>query len=95
MNFDQRSQHINTEIGLIIGSAEIAQQTALRFENMVKPENCYALALTGGGVVGKQHLTWRTEENSQVLEYHREPARSDWQRLQAKFLSLLPLAREL
>jgi putative cardiolipin synthase len=95
MNFDQRSQHINTEIGLIIGSAEIAQQTALRFENMVKPENCYALALTGGGVVGKQHLTWRTEENSQVLEYHREPARSDWQRLQAGFLSLLPLAREL
>jgi cardiolipin synthase C len=95
MNFDQRSQHINTEIGLIIGSAEIAQQTALRFENMVKPENCYTLALTGGGVVGKQHLTWRTEENSQVLEYHREPARSDWQRLQARFLALLPLAREL
>jgi cardiolipin synthase C len=95
MNFDRRSQHINTEVGLIIGSAEIAQQTALRFENMVKPENSYALTLSGGGVMGKQHLTWHTEENRQSVEYDREPARSNWQRLQAKFLALLPLEREL
>src|SRR5258708_35043558 len=46
MNFDQRSQRINTEIGLIIGSTDIAQQTALRFEQLVKPENCYALPLS-------------------------------------------------
>jgi cardiolipin synthase C len=95
MNFDQRSQHINTEIGLIIGNAEIAQQTALRFESMVKPENSYALTLSDGGVMGKQHLTWRTEENRRVVEYDREPARSDWQRLQARLLALLPLEREM
>jgi putative cardiolipin synthase len=95
MNFDQRSQRINTEIGLIIGSPEISQQTALRFESMVKPENCYALALSPAGVVGKSRLTWRTEENSREIEYDREPARSGWQRLQAKLLSLLPLEREL
>ena len=28
MNFDQRSKHLNTEIGLIIDSPELAQQTA-------------------------------------------------------------------
>lgn len=95
MNFDQRSQRINTEIGLIIGSPEISQQTALRFEFMVKPENCYALALSSAGVVGKSRLTWRTEENNREIDYVREPARSGWQRLQAKFLSLLPIEREL
>jgi putative cardiolipin synthase len=95
MNFDQRSQRINTEIGLIIGSGDIAQQTALRFEYMVKPENCYALALSPAGVVGKSRLTWRTEENKRGVEYAREPARSGWQRLQAKLLSILPLDREL
>jgi cardiolipin synthase C len=95
MNFDQRSQRINTEIGLIIGSPEISQQTALRFESMVKPENCYALALSPAHVAGKSRLTWRTEEGSREIEYDREPARSGWQRLQAKFLSLLPVAREL
>ena len=95
MNFDQRSQHINTEIGLIIGSPDIAQQTAQRFENMVKPENCYALALSPPGVAGKSRLIWRTEENSRGVEFDREPARSGWQRLQARLLALLPLEREL
>ncbi len=95
MNFDQRSQRINTEIGLIIGSPEIAQQTALRFENMVKPENCYTLALRPPRLTDKARLTWRTEENNRGLEFDREPARSGWQRLQARFLALLPLDREL
>jgi putative cardiolipin synthase len=95
MNFDQRSQRINTEIGLIIDSAEISQQTALRFESMVKPENCYALALRPAGGVGKLRLTWRTEEGNREIDYDREPARSGWQRLQAKLLSHLPIEREL
>jgi putative cardiolipin synthase len=95
MNFDQRSQHINTEIGVIIGSSEIAQQTARRFENMIKPENCYTLALSPAGTPHKSRLTWRTEQDNHKVEYDREPARSGWQRLQAKFLSLLPLEREL
>jgi len=34
MNFDQRSMHLNTEIGLIIDSPELAQQTVARFESM-------------------------------------------------------------
>jgi putative cardiolipin synthase len=95
MNFDQRSQHINTEIGLIIGSPEIAQQTMVRFENMVKPENCYAVTLSPAGAAGKARLTWRTEENNRGVALDREPARSGWQRLQAKFLTLLPMDREL
>jgi putative cardiolipin synthase len=95
MNFDQRSQHINTEIGLIIGSDDIAQQTARRFENMIKPENCYVLAMSSAGTLHKSHLTWRTEENHRNVEYDHEPARSGWQRMQARFLALLPLDREL
>jgi putative cardiolipin synthase len=95
MNFDQRSQRINTEIGLIIGSPDMAQQTALRFENMVKPENCYALTLSPPGVADKSRLTWRTREKDRDVELGREPARSGWQRLQAGFLALLPLEREL
>lgn len=31
MNFDQRSMHLNTEIGLIIGSPALAQQITARF----------------------------------------------------------------
>jgi putative cardiolipin synthase len=37
MNFDQRSIRLNTEVGLIIQSPELAEQTARRFEAMTQP----------------------------------------------------------
>jgi hypothetical protein len=38
---------------------------------------------------GSPQLTWRTKEGSQVIEYDRETARSDWGRIKVKFLSLI------
>jgi cardiolipin synthase C len=95
MNFDQRSKRINTEVGLIIDSPELAQQTAIRFEAMAQPENSYTLALLPGSAGSSRHMVWRTQENGKAVEYVREPARSVWQRLKVKLLALLPLAREL
>ena len=77
MNYDQRSKRINTEIGLMIQSSELAQQTARRFDAMVKPENCYTLALIE--VPGHStHLVWRTVEDGRPVELTHEPARSEW-----------------
>src|SRR4029077_18515558 len=45
MNFDRRSLRINTEIGLIIDSPELARQIATRFEAIAQPANSYQLAL--------------------------------------------------
>jgi putative cardiolipin synthase len=96
MNYDQRSKRINTEIGLIIDSKELAQQTAMRFEAMAKPENCYIVALSPAVASGRSsRMLWRSEEDGHAIEYTREPARNDWQRLKLNFLSLLPLDREL
>ena len=90
MNFDQRSKRLNTEIGLIIDSPELAQQSALRFEGMVQPENAYTVELRD-----KRHLMWKTQEDGKDVEYDREPARNEGQRLQVELLSFLPLDREL
>jgi putative cardiolipin synthase len=95
MNFDQRSKAINTEIGLIIDSAELARQTAARFDAMVRPENSYALALRPRTGAGPPRPVWRTTEGGKSVEYVREPARSPWQRLKDTLLSWLPLDREL
>jgi len=95
MNFDQRSMHLNTEIGLIIDSPELAQQAAKRFEAMVSPPNSYELVLRSGDGTGSPHLAWRTEEGGKIVEYDSEPARSDWQRFRLNLLSLLPLDDEL
>lgn len=95
MNLDQRSQHLNTEIGLIIDSPDLAQQTAQRFEDMVKAENCYSVSLTPESAGGKTRLLWRTVENGDTVEYNQEPGRSAWKRFKAKLLSLLPIDSEL
>ncbi|MGZ4958918.1 MAG: phospholipase D family protein [Methylomonas sp.] len=95
MNFDLRSMHLNTEIGLIIDSPVLAQQIAARFESMVQPDNAFALALRPNEAGGSPTLLWRTEEGGKAVEYDTEPARNSWQRLKAHALSLLPLDDEL
>jgi len=94
MNFDQRSSHLNTEIGLIIDSPELAQQVAARFDAMTQPANSYRLNLIRNDV-DRESLVWDTLENKTPVEYEVEPARSDWQRDKADILSWLPLDSEL
>ncbi len=95
MNFDQRSMHLNTEIGLLIDSPELAQQLAARFEAMISPPNSYQLLMLPHGDGQAPQLTWRTEENGRMIDYEEEPSRGFGQRFKVKLLSLLPLDDEL
>lgn len=95
MNFDQRSMHLNTEVGLIIDSPVLAQQIAARFDAMVQPVNSYRLELQQSGTGGTPRIVWHTQEGAKAADYATEPARSAWQRLQVKLLSLLSMDREL
>jgi putative cardiolipin synthase len=94
MNFDERSHHLNTEIGLLIDSPELAQQTARRFAAIVSPANSYRVMLRSDPAVGAS-LVWRTQEGDAAVEYDTEPARNDWERMKVRLLSLLPLDEEL
>lgn len=98
MNFDQRSRHLNTEIGLIIDSPELAAEAVARFQAMIAPENAYAVRLVApaaGTSGGKGHLVWDTVEGGKSVEYDREPARSAGQRLAVRLLSLISVDSEL
>lgn len=95
MNFDARSRRLNTEMGLIIDNAELAQQQAVRFEAMTGAENSYSVVLRPGSGPGSARLVWRTSEGGKPVEYDSEPARSGWQRARARFLSFLPIDSEL
>jgi putative cardiolipin synthase len=61
----------------------------------VQRDNSYAVSLRTQGAGSRPQLLWRTQEDGQIVEYLREPARSAWQRQEVKLLSLLPLAAEL
>jgi cardiolipin synthase C len=89
MNLDQRSLRINTEVGLIIESAELARQVAQRVGDIAQPANSYVLALDETG--GKSRLVWRTLEAGQPVDFHEEPAVTFWKMLQVRLFALLPL----
>jgi putative cardiolipin synthase len=94
MNLDQRSRHLNTEVGLIIDSADLSQEAANRFDAMTRPENSYTVTLPSAPE-RSAHLVWRTVENGTEVDYTVEPAKHPWQRVEVKVLSLLPLDSEL
>jgi putative cardiolipin synthase len=95
MNFDKRSRRLNTEVGLIIESPELAAQVAARFRAMVQPENAYAVVLRSDPGGGRKRLVWRTQEHGQVVDYSHEPGSRAWQRLWIRALARLPVSAEL
>ncbi len=94
MNFDQRSMHLNTEIGLIIDSPAIARQVVARFDAMTAPENAYHVTLEGNGPLPPK-LAWTTVEHGLTVRYDEEPAKSALQKLRVEAMTVLPMDSEM
>ena len=86
LNLDPRSIYINTEMGLIIDSANLAAAVAREFEEELKPENSWQVLLDD-----KDRLFWKAGDTT----VRREPARSFWQRFQSGFFGLFDLDDQL
>lgn len=88
MNLDQRSTKLNTELGLIIESPEMAQQ----LEAMVDNASSYHLRLGPDG----EQIEW-VEEDGDGAEtvFHEEPETSAWLRFKLWLLSPFIPERQL
>jgi putative cardiolipin synthase len=86
LNLDPRSIYINTEMGLIIDSAILAEAVAREFEEELKPENSWQVLLDDKG-----RLFWQA--GGEIIR--KEPARNSWQRFQAWFFGLFDLDDQL
>jgi len=86
LNLDPRSIYINTEMGLIIDSTNLAAGVVAEFEEELRPENSWQVLLDD-----KDHLFWKSGDK--ILR--REPARSFWQRFQSGFFGLFDLDDQL
>jgi putative cardiolipin synthase len=95
MNFDERSNHLNTELGVLVDSPELAQEIAERFEAAAQPANSYALGLGPIGPMGQPTLTWSTEENGVAVVKDSEPQVDPWRKFKVEMLSLLPIEDQL
>ena len=88
-NWDPRSIAINTELGVVIDSPEMAGWAA-RVVHEELPEVAWELALDdGGGIV------WIDRDADEPLTHTREPRTSFWQRLGVRLMRLLPIEDQL
>lgn len=85
MNLDPRSAKLNSEMGVLMRSPEIAQQLARLFEEVSK--DSYQLSLTEG-----QRVQWNTTPPNPGLLRQSEPEASAWLKFGLKLLS--PFAPE-
>jgi putative cardiolipin synthase len=90
-NLDPRSKMINTEIGLMISSPELALQVIEFMEEGTQPENSYKVKLDKG----TRKLSWITRDGEDQKVYHHDPATSWWRRFKSGFVRILPIEGQL
>ena len=89
MNLDPRSVVENTEIGMLLESAEIATEMAEWFDNQID-EVAFRLALESDAS-GNEILVWYRDRDGEQQRYTSEPNTSFWQRFGVGLLRLLPI----
>ena len=88
-NFDPRSANINTELGVIIKSPEMAAQFGEVVDDRVATQT-YEVYLDD-----QDQLRWRSIENGKEIIFNHEPQTSWWQRFVAGFMRILPIRGQL
>ena len=85
MNLDPRSLYLNTELGVVLRSPELADALRASFHTLIQPENSWRVLMTAEG------LSWVSTEGT-ITE---EPAKSPWQRFQGQLMRMLPVSNQL
>jgi putative cardiolipin synthase len=88
-NLDPRSLDLNTEIGLMIDSPELARQVAKRFQTIAAPANSFVLAVEGDG--NARHIVWRSVKDGRPIVYETEPGEDRLRGFKVDLLALLPI----
>lgn len=88
-NFDPRSRTVNTEVGLLIESPELARQILARFDEFAQSANSYRVLADNGA------LHWRTSVDGRVVDWTHEPDTTPKQRMTVDLLSLVPAEDQL
>lgn len=88
-NFDPRSANINTELGVIIRSPDLAERLGGDIDAALAKQT-YEVFLDKKG-----RVRWRGYENGDEIIYDKEPRTSWWQRFTAGFMRILPIRGQL
>jgi putative cardiolipin synthase len=89
-NLDNRSSALNTEIGVMIDSPEIASEAAKIMDEGVLPGSAYHVTLDSD-----DRLLWTDETDGKRMQYDTEPETNAWQRFVLGFVGMLPIEDQL
>ena len=90
MNLDPRSAFLNTEMGVLVESPELAAQVRAQFERTTGPELSYRVVLEEG-----EGLVWYDKHRGRDRRLEREPDASAARRLGVTLLRVLPIDSQL
>jgi len=91
-NFDQRSLHINNEIGLIFRDPELAGASSRNFEEHV---NDVAFKLEFSREGGRENIHWTGGQGGPDVVMEEEPYATTFQKLTVGILKWLPIDSQL
>jgi len=96
-NFDPRSLHLNTEMGLVIHSAELARQVTAIAEDAMRAERSYQPRLVAGknGQGSAERLQWHDIHQGTARIFDVEPGTTLIQRILLRVLQILPIEEHL
>lgn len=79
MNLDPRSRQLNTEVALRVESRELGGQLTRLFDEAVRPDQVFRVALDEAGNADAS-LHWESQEMGRPVRYTRDPLVSPWRR---------------
>lgn len=88
-NFDPRSAFINTELGIIIDSPQLAESFASIVDDIL-PTKTWEVFLND-----EQQLRWRGVDDGGPIVLRKEPQTRAWDRFLARIYRLLPIRSQL
>jgi putative cardiolipin synthase len=86
MNLDPRSRRHNTEVGVLLQSADIGESLGAFFDEAVSPAKVFHVR---PAAPGQGTLVWISEEAGKETRYSRDPLASAWRRLLVPLLGAL------
>ena len=84
MNLDPRSRRDNTEVAVLLESAQLGARLGALFEESVRPVRAFRVALAGPGE--ETGIIWIADEAGTEVRYDHEPHVGFWRRLLSKLL---------
>mgnify|MGYP001812987908 FL=1 len=93
LNLDPRSFLENSEIGVVITSAETAATMAEEFEDTVE-KGAFRLELVTDEN-DNEFILWHGYENGDTVTFEHDPYTSIWRRMGVGFMRILPIESQL